>query len=223
MLSLLAQSAQLDAFTKVKAAIDEMIVDLGQQQKDEVEHRDWCQVELKKNERQHQDKEWEAEGLTKLVNVLADKIETLDSEIAALQENVASNKRSVKRSSEDREAANAVFQQTIADQRATVAILNKVLARLQKVYEPEAAKAATAPKAFLQRQPQVKLGSRTADAAPEGFGGNYKKQAGGGVLGMIRMCIADAEHPQQTDYEKLVKDAAGEIAADNTSINDKTG
>merc|ERR1719482_1548176 len=234
MLSLLAQSAQLDAFTKVKKAIDEMIVELGQQQKDEVEHRDWCQGELKKNERQHQDKEWEAEDLTKLVNVLADKIETLDSEIAALQANVAENKRSVKRSSEDREAANAVFQQTIADQRATVAILGKVLARLQKVYEPEAAKAATAPKAFLQqRQPQVKLGSRTADAAPEGFGGDYKKQAGGGVLGMIRMCIADAERlqqetldaeqTQQTDYEKLVKDAAAEIAADNTSINDKTG
>merc|ERR1719482_2190422 len=234
MLSLLAQSAQLDAFTKVKKAIDEMIVELGQQQKDEVEHRDWCQGELKKNERQHQDKEWEAEDLTKLVNVLADKIETLDSEIAALQANVAENKRSVKRSSEDREAANAVFQQTIADQRATVAILGKVLARLQKVYEPEAAKAATAPKAFLQqRQPQVKLGSRTADAAPEGFGGDYKKQAGGGVLGMIRMCIADAERlqqetldaeqTQQTDYEKLVKDAAAEIAADNTAINDKTG
>ena len=39
----------------------------------------------------------------------------------------------IKRASEDREAANAVFQQTIADQRATVAILSKVLARLQKV------------------------------------------------------------------------------------------
>merc|ERR1719262_1313461 len=235
MLSLLAQSAQLDAFTKVKAAIDEMIVELGQQQKDEVEHRDWCQVELKKNERQHQDKEWEAEDLTKLVNVLADKIETLDSEIAALQANVAENKRSVKRASEDREAANAVFQQTIADQRATVAILGKVLQRLQKVYEPEAAAAATAPKAFLQqRQPQVKLGSRTADAAPDGFGqAGGKKQEAGGVLGMIRMCIADAERlqqesidaeqTQQTDYEKLVKDSAGEIAADSTSINDKSG
>merc|ERR1719262_650961 len=148
MLSLLAQSAQLDAFTKVKKAIDEMIVELGQQQKDEVAHRDWCQGELKKNERQHQDKSWEAEDLTKEVNVLGDKIETLDAEIKALQENVAANKRSIKRASEDREAANAVFQQTVADQRATVAILQKVLARLQKTYEPEAAKAKT--QAFLQ-------------------------------------------------------------------------
>ena len=41
-LALLAQTAQLDAFTKVKAAIDEMIAELNTQQKDEVTHRDWC-------------------------------------------------------------------------------------------------------------------------------------------------------------------------------------
>merc|ERR1719428_269368 len=161
----------------------------------------------------------------KEVNVLADKIATLDEEIKVLTEAVAENKRQIKRASEDREAANAVFQQTIADQRATVAILSKVLARLQKVYEPDAAAAKTAPKAFLQqRQPQVKLGSRTADAAPDGFGqkGGQKQEAGG-VLGLIRMCIADAERLQketidaeqtaQTDYTKLVKDSSAANAA----------
>merc|ERR1719274_527686 len=190
-LALLAQTAQLDAFTKVKAAIDEMIAELNTQQKDEVTHRDWCTEELRKNDVAHQAKTWEAEDLTKEVNVLADKIATLDEEIKVLTEAVAENKRQIKRASEDREAANAVFQQTIADQRATVAILSKVLARLQKVYEPDAAAAKTAPKAFLQqRQPQVKLGSRTADAAPDGFGqkGGQKQEAGG-VLGLIRMCI----------------------------------
>jgi len=233
-LALLAQTAQLDAFTKVKAAIDEMIAELNTQQKDEVTHRDWCTEELRKNDVAHQAKTWEAEDLTKEVNVLADKIATLDEEIKVLTEAVAENKRQIKRASEDREAANAVFQQTIADQRATVAILSKVLARLQKVYEPDAAAAKTAPKAFLQqRQPQVKLGSRTADAAPDGFGqkGGQKQEAGG-VLGLIRMCISDAERLQketidaeqtaQTDYSKLVKDSSAEIAADNTSINDKT-
>jgi len=233
-LALLAQTAQLDAFTKVKAAIDEMIAELNTQQKDEVTHRDWCTEELRKNDVAHQAKTWEAEDLTKEVNVLADKIATLDEEIKVLTEAVAENKRQIKRASEDREAANAVFQQTIADQRATVAILSKVLARLQKVYEPDAAAAKTAPKAFLQqRQPQVKLGSRTADAAPDGFGqkGGQKQEAGG-VLGLIRMCISDAERLQketidaeqtaQTDYTKLVKDSSAEIAADNTSINDKT-
>merc|ERR1719316_119289 len=41
-IAMLAASAQLDAFTKVKALIDKMVAELGQQQKDEVEHRDLC-------------------------------------------------------------------------------------------------------------------------------------------------------------------------------------
>merc|ERR1719160_1098603 len=191
-LSLLAVSAQLDAFTKVKAAIDEMIAELKKQQEDEVQHKRWCQDELRKN--------------------------------------VAENKRQIKRASEDREAANNEFQQTVADQRATKAILTKVFERLQEVYAPEelaakraAATSTPAPIAFLQ--------TRLTHRQPEGFGSGGQQSAGG-VLGLIEMTIADAERlekesidaeqTQQTEYEKLVSDAAAEIAADNKAIVDKT-
>merc|ERR1719263_1486244 len=50
-IALLAASAQLDAFTKVKELIDKMVAELGQQQKDEVDHRDWCISELNTNKR----------------------------------------------------------------------------------------------------------------------------------------------------------------------------
>merc|ERR1719240_564777 len=135
-LALIAVSAQLDAFTKVKAAIDEMITELKKQQ--EVQHKRWCQDELRKNEVEHKEKSWKFEDLTKANNVLADTIETLDSEMEVLRANVAENKRQIKRASEDREAANAEFQQAVADQRATVSILNRVLERLQQVYAPDA-------------------------------------------------------------------------------------
>merc|ERR1719160_948251 len=224
-LSLLAVSAQLDAFTKVKAAIDEMITELKKQQEDEVQHKRWCQDELRKNEVEHKEKSWKFEDLTKANNVLADTIETLDSEMETLREKVAENKRQIKRASEDREAANAEFQQAVADQRATVSILNRVLERLQQVYAPDelAAKqaAAAAPAAFLQQRTQQ----------PEGFGAGGQQSAGG-VLGLIEMTIADAkrleketieaEQTQQADYNKLVKDAAAEIAADDQSIAQKT-
>merc|ERR1719498_917156 len=103
-LSLLAVSAQLDAFTKVKAAIDEMITELKKQQEDEVQHKRWCNDELRKNEVEHKEKSWKFEDLTKANNVLADTIETLDSEMEVLRANVAENKRQIKRASEDREA-----------------------------------------------------------------------------------------------------------------------
>jgi len=229
-LALLATSAQLDAFTKVKAAIDEMIAELKKQQEDEVQHKRWCQDELRKNEVEHKEKGWKAEDLAKANNVLADTMETLDGEMKALRENVAENKRQIKRASEDREAANNEFQQVVADQRATKAILTKVLERLQEVYAPEelaakraAATSTPAPIAFLQ--------TRLTHRQPEGFGSGGKQSAGG-VLGLIEMTIADAERlqkesveaeqTQQTEYEKLVSDAAAEIAADNKAIVDKT-
>jgi hypothetical protein len=221
-LSLLAEHAALDAFVKVKKAIDEMLVELEQQQKDEVAHQRWCTDELRKNEVEHKEKGWKAEDLTKAINVLADNIESLDGDIKALTEAVAEAKRQVKRASEDREAANTEFQQTVADQRATVVILNKVLGKLQAVYAPGAKKAAAG---FLQAKAK-------APEEPAGFGGEYKKQRSGGVLGLIEMTIADAERlqketlaaeqDQQTDYEKLVKDASDEINADNESINRKS-
>jgi len=227
-LSLLAEKAQLDAFVKVKAAIDEMLVELEQQQKDEVAHKRWCDGELRSNAVTTKEKEWAEEDLSKSINVLADTIETLDGDIAALEEAIAEEKRQVKHASEDREAANKEFQQTVADQRATVVILNKVLKRLQEVYAP-GAKTEKA-KALLQRKAMVLFG---APEEPAGFGGDYKKQSSGGVLGLIEMTIADAERleketlaaeqTQQTDYEALVKDASAQIAADSESITAKKG
>jgi len=227
-LSLLAQKAQLDAFVKVKEAIDQMYAELEQQQKDEVTHKRWCDKELRSNDVTTKEKTWDEEDLSKSINVLADTIETLDGDIAALQEAIAEEKRQVKHASEDRSAANKEFQQTVADQRATVVILNKVLKRLQDVYAPGAkAEKATA---LLQRKAVLLFG---APEEPAGFGGPMKKQSSGGVLGLIEMTIADAqrleqetlaaEQTQQTDYEALVKDASAQIAADSESITAKKG
>merc|ERR1719330_1800471 len=49
-LSALATTVELDAFTKVKKAIDDMIAMLKKQTEDEVKKNDWCKVELQENE-----------------------------------------------------------------------------------------------------------------------------------------------------------------------------
>merc|ERR1719191_2344778 len=46
----LAVSTQLDAFTKVKEAMDKFMVELKKQQKDEFEKNDFCKAEIDKNE-----------------------------------------------------------------------------------------------------------------------------------------------------------------------------
>ena len=53
---------KLDAFTRVKKAIDDMVAELAKQQEDEVKHKDFCvdefntnQLQTEKTERTKQD------------------------------------------------------------------------------------------------------------------------------------------------------------------------
>ena len=48
-LAILATSVELDAFTKVKAMIDQMIATLKTQSADEVKKNNWCKEELQEN------------------------------------------------------------------------------------------------------------------------------------------------------------------------------
>jgi len=225
----LAVSAQLDAFTKVKKAIAGMVAQLTQDQKDESEHRDWCKAELRSNDKSIWTQTTGKEDATALANKLGDTIETLDEEIKAHNAAIVEVKVQVKRASEDREAANKEFQQTVADQRATVAILTKALGRLQQVYAPGAAKEKAAllskAKSFVQQAPE-------RQAAPEGFAKKEKVKGSGGAIALLEGCVHDAkmleeealhaEQEAQTNYEDFVKDSANMIVEDQRAANDKT-
>jgi len=50
-LAMIASAVQLDAFTKVKKAIDDMVSSLKVEQQDEVKHRDFCITEFDENDK----------------------------------------------------------------------------------------------------------------------------------------------------------------------------
>merc|ERR1719247_3997658 len=77
-LNMLAQRARLDAFTKVKAAIDEMIQALLKKKADEIKHKDFCTEGLNTNERETELKQRDLDELDA-------KLATLESEIAEMQ------------------------------------------------------------------------------------------------------------------------------------------
>jgi len=220
----LAVQAKLDAFVKVKKAITDMVAQLEQEQKDEVTHRDWCNDELHTVAGDTQAANWKKDDLTTQINNLAQNIEAIDAELETTRAAIAEAKVQLKRAGEDREAANKVFQQSVADQRGTVMVLDKALKRLEKVYAPKAAAA----KAFLERQP-----SKPGEAnkpAPEGFK-KYQKQQTGGVLELIKQCMDDAkrlerdalaaEQSEQSAYEAFVKDTNEQLAADTRTVAQK--
>merc|ERR1719316_175443 len=81
-LSALATTVELDAFTKVKKAIDDMIVMLKKQQEDEVKKNDWCKDEFKENDMTTMKTEDLKADLEAKITELDNSIKTLENEIA---------------------------------------------------------------------------------------------------------------------------------------------
>merc|ERR1719335_2177940 len=134
----------------------------------------------------------------------------------------------MKRSSEDREAANADFQQTAMDQRITQAILQKALDRMKQVY------ALLQKRAQLHRQPGAPHIQTSATDTDPGSGParftKYEKNAGGKkVVAMIEGVIADskkleaeaiaAEQDSQTAYMNFMKESNESITKLSEAIS----
>merc|ERR1719248_417034 len=131
----LAASVRLDAFGDLSKEIDGMIADLKQEQADEVKHKDFCNKEFNKNELETIDNDNSIKDLTTKINDFASAIETLDAEIAAAKAAIADATVQLQQANINRQKENQEFQQNVADQRATQAILEKALDRLSKFYE----------------------------------------------------------------------------------------
>merc|ERR1719453_2167671 len=130
----LSTTVALDGFEKVKKAINEMIADLKTQQSDEVKHKDFCTGELQKNDMDTIAKTDEKKDLDSKIEVLTEQIASLTDEIAKTKEALEQTKVELMSASMDRVAENKAFQDAVADQRATQALLEKVQVRLAKFY-----------------------------------------------------------------------------------------
>merc|ERR1719498_374231 len=101
----LAVRVKLDAFDKVKKTMDNMLAELKTQQKNEYDQNERCNKDL--------------------TNTLA----TLNDEIKTLKQEVSDQEVSLKKAGIQRKKANLIYRQSVADQRATVTILNMALER----------------------------------------------------------------------------------------------
>ena len=210
-LTALATKVRLDAFTRVKKAIDDLVAQLLKEKEDEIKHKDFCVEEFNTNQLQTEKKEHEKEDLLALIEDLELQIKTLTSEIDTLKAEIAEMNVQMKRAGEDREKENQEFQQTVADQRASQKLLQAALNILKGFYEKKEA-------AFLQKQP-------AGPPPPPGFKEYKKNESAGGVMGMIQQIINDAkameteairsEEDAQKAYEDFVKET-------NASVEEKT-
>jgi hypothetical protein len=220
-LSTLAVQARLDAFTKVKKSIQDMVDKLIKEKEDEIKHKDFCIEEINNNERDTEMKERDRDDLVAKIEDLTSTIDTLAKEIEVLKAEVAELQVQMKRAGEDREKANKEFQTTVADQRATQKLLAAALNILKGFYEKAA---------LVQKQATGSVKQTSGQAPPPGFKSYEKNAASGGVMGMMAGIINDAkameaeairgEEDAQQTYEEFVQDSNMSI---EMKVKDITG
>mmetsp|Transcript_18648 Transcript_18648/g.41346 ORF Transcript_18648/g.41346 Transcript_18648/m.41346 type:complete len:679 (-) Transcript_18648:72-2108(-) len=214
----LAVSVKLDGFTKVKKAMDDMVVELKQQQVDDDTKKEHCGAEMNQNDLDAQTAGYKKEDLERKAADLEITIDDLTTAIADLNKNIDETQTSVKRAGEDRATENRNYQQTVAEQRATIKILNFALKKLQGFYGTALLAKSAAP------------GERP-EAAPEQATYERKGQSGG-VMHMISMIVEDTQRMEketisdegeaQANYEKLLNDSFDAMARMRRSITDKS-
>eukprot|EP00427_Karlodinium_veneficum_P036081 CAMPEP_0169299638 /NCGR_PEP_ID=MMETSP1016-20121227/67162_1 /TAXON_ID=342587 /ORGANISM="Karlodinium micrum, Strain CCMP2283" /LENGTH=695 /DNA_ID=CAMNT_0009391873 /DNA_START=56 /DNA_END=2143 /DNA_ORIENTATION=- len=212
-LATLAEQVKLDAFTRVKKAIDDMVAQLLKEKEDEIKHKDFCTDEFNSNELQTDKKTRAKEDLSAKIADLEMTIKQLSEALEALQSEISELQVQLKRAGEDREKQNKEFQETVSDQRATQKLLTQALNVLKSFYEKKAKVA------LLQKEEPA------GPPPPPGFEGYKKNAAASGVLGLISQIINDAkameaetirsEEDSQKAYEDYVKDT-------NSSIEEKS-
>jgi hypothetical protein len=211
-LSAIAVSVKLDAFVKVKKAIDDMVQDLLKEKEDEIKHRDFCINGLHENDSVTASRNRDKSDLEAKVAELEGRITELSSAIETLQAEIAETRVQLKRAGEDREKQNLEFQKTVSDQRATAALLNKAVSVLKGFYEKSKGNA------FAQ------FAQPAGPPPPAGFKSYENNASGGGVIAQINQIINDAkameaeaihdEEDSQAAYESFVQES-------NTTIETK--
>merc|ERR1719181_2118856 len=219
-LATLAVRVRLDAFTRVKKAIDDMVAQLLKEKEDEIKHKDFCVSEFNTNELQTEKKEREKADLIAKIEDLEMTIKQLTEAIEQLKAEIAEMQVQMKRAGEDREKENKEFQTTVADQRATQKLLTAALNILKGFYAKKAA-------ALLQTSQEP-----AGPPPPPGFEAYKKNAAAGGVMGMIQQIINDAkameaevirsEEDAQKAYEDFVKDTNASIEEKSKDIVNKS-
>merc|ERR1712048_1070456 len=131
----LAVRVRLDAFERVKKAIDDMVAQLLKEKEDEIKHKDFCVGELNTNQLQTERKEREKEDFIAKIEDLEMTIESLAKAIESLKAEIAEMQVQLKRAGEDREKQNKEFQSTVSDQRETQKLLQAALGVLSEVYK----------------------------------------------------------------------------------------
>ena len=128
----LALQGKKVSFEKVIKMMDDMVVLLGEEQKDDDKQKAWCETEFETSEDKEVDLKHKLEGLTASIEDMEGSIATLKEEIKALEDGIVALDKSVAEATETRKAEHEEFVTVSAQNNAAVQLLGVAENRLNK-------------------------------------------------------------------------------------------
>merc|ERR1719160_1646147 len=227
-------------FDEVVKMIDDMVVLLGKQQKEDEKQKEYCEDEFEKAADE------EAATKTKLAQTdatlaeMTDKIGTLMEEISGLTESIAALDKEVADATEQRKEEHAAYVAQMQMNEAAMGLVDKAKNRMQKFYNPTLYKAPPKVEKTMEEKimeagtfVQLRRSDVAPPPAPEMPSGAVKKnEKSAGVIGMMDTIINDLgsdmkdmeyeEKTAQKDYAELMADSQETRAGDTKALTGKT-
>jgi len=187
--SLAAKLKADDPFEQINNDIQKMIFRLMAEQKDEDEHKDWCDMEIQKSEDNKDHKEERMETLKDKITDGKATSKELDQEIEDAETMITEITEHMQEAKEVRDESKKENEKAIKDSEDAQAAIAKASAVLTSFYK-ESGEIAKEPYEFLQRDPQELPEEPSSwDASYTGVSDPNNKE--GGVLSVLEACASD--------------------------------
>merc|ERR1719352_2211069 len=223
-------------FDQIKNMIQKMIFHLMAEQKDEDDHKNWCDKELATTAMMKEDKETKRDTLQASIDVLTQEIEDLKVKITENREAVATMQTEIAEETAEREAEKAENTATIKDAQDAQTAVSQAIAVLSEFYKGTGM---TEKESWELNQMNAHVRrikaapGETAEPEPELFEPGYSgSEEGAGVIGMLEEIAqnfalmetgAKADETTQSDeYEKWMTDTKISISEKEQDTQMKT-
>jgi len=184
-LALRAQAAG-GHFDKVIASIDQMIAVLREEEKSDIDERDWCQGKQSKNQFDKEDINAEIEKAKNTLTRWGDEAKDLLAKASALEGDINTTKSNMEELKEMRIQERTEFIQSVKDDTDAVALLEQAIVALTKFYRNNKISLAL---------PQQTASNSSAPPETNWQPGKYtgSSQASGGIVAILGMIKEDLE------------------------------
>jgi hypothetical protein len=232
----LKQTPGSGTFDQIKNMIQKMIFHLMAEQKDEDDHKNWCDKEIATTTMMIEDKETKRDTLQASIDVLTQEIADLKVKITENQEAVALMNTEIEEETAERQAEKAENTATIKDAQDAQTAVSEAIAVLSEFYKGTGMveKEAWELNQMNAHVRRIKAApGETAEPEPELFEPGYKgSEEGAGVIGMLEEIAqnfalmetgAKADETEQSDeYEKWMTDTKISISEKEQDTQMKT-